>query len=258
MTTLRVQFPVTQWPGWHIPELTLTSTDQTSLLPSSSSAITVQVDPKTDSDYCSDSPVFRAYIKDTLQRQDGTQVVLKFAFREDFVDDLAQEAEVYRNALEPLQGSAIPRCYGLFTGEGEEGQEIACLVLEYCGESLDQPFCLLPLDVRMRILERLYELHKCGVHHGDFAERNVLKYNNDIRLIDFDQTEFHDCDCNQTFDVRPGAKLPRPEDFGCPALWEICRFEMRIWDESCDFQEVFYNRKASKIMTSTSIPISVA
>ncbi|EEB98754.1 hypothetical protein MPER_01687 [Moniliophthora perniciosa FA553] len=89
----------------------------------------------------------------------------------------------------------------------------------------------------MRILERLSDLHKCGVHHGDFAERNILIYNNEIRLIDFDQTEFHDCDCERTFDFRPGAKLPDPEEFGCSALWEICRSEMRLWDESYDFHE---------------------
>ncbi|KAF9269490.1 hypothetical protein L218DRAFT_953106 [Marasmius fiardii PR-910] len=240
MGSLRVQFPHTQWPGWHVSEYLLKSSDSTSLSSTSHhfqlSSMTVSVDPNSETDYCSDSPVFRAVVLDSAKVGDG-QVALKFAFRDDFVNDLAQEAQMYSSVLETLQGIAVPRCYGFFTGVGEEGQQVACLVLEYWGEILCQSFCTLSLDLRIRILERLNDLHRCGVHHGDFAERNVLTCGDDIRIIDFDQTVFHNCDCNTIFEFNPGNKQPDAEEFGCPMLWEICRYEMRIWEEIYDDQD---------------------
>ncbi|KAG7095578.1 hypothetical protein E1B28_006311 [Marasmius oreades] len=232
MSTLRVQFPHTQWPGWHVSEYLLNSSPDSSRDLEAPSMF-VAIDPDAETDYCSDSPVFRASVIDPVKAGEG-QLVLKFAFRDDFASYLAQEAQAYNTVLEPLQGTTVPRCYGFFTGVGEEGQQIACLVLEYWGQNLCQPFCMLSLDLRIKILERLNDLHKCGVHHCDFAERNVLTSGDDIRLIDFDQTEFHDCDSNTTFDFNPGNKQPDPEKFGCPMLWEVCRSEMRIWEEDVD------------------------
>ncbi|KAJ7709800.1 hypothetical protein B0H17DRAFT_915563 [Mycena rosella] len=82
---------------------------------------------------------------------------------------------------------------------------------------------------RIQILERLGAIHQQGLLHGDFAERNVLLHEGDIRIIDFDQSESgHDCQCTMNF--RPGEKLPNIEEFGCDQLWEVCRSELRIWD----------------------------
>ncbi|KAF9010255.1 hypothetical protein BDQ17DRAFT_1226862, partial [Cyathus striatus] len=111
-------------------------------------------------------------------------VALKFAMRDDLIADLVEEADAYTGALKPVQGSAVPRCYGLYVGEGDEGQTIACLMLEYWGESLRQ---------RMQILNRVGEIHKQGLVLGDFAERNILEKNGDIRIIDFDMTTPHKC-----------------------------------------------------------------
>ncbi|KAJ7046901.1 hypothetical protein C8F04DRAFT_1062110 [Mycena alexandri] len=221
--TLRVKFPASQWPGWHVPEFSLTSR-----IPAPdhdfAGRITVSVDPDTHSDYCSDSPVFRASIEGT----EDPVFALKFAMREDLVDDLEEEGRIYCDALQTLQGTAVPRCFGMFTGMGEEGQPIACLVLEYWGECLQQPFQVLSLDLKIQILERLGAIHREGLLHGDFAERNVLLFEGDVRIIDFDQTESgHDCHCKMDF--TPGEKLPDMEEFGCDQLFEICRY-LRIWD----------------------------
>ncbi|KAE9390943.1 hypothetical protein BT96DRAFT_323142 [Gymnopus androsaceus JB14] len=167
---LRIQFPHEQWPGWHITELNLQSV---SLQPSSGnpnlskiSQLAVGVDPETCTDYSSDSPVFRGTIlkAESISVTNGhvgapsfspfynsgtmPSLALKFALREDLVDDLAQEAEVYEGALRPVQGITVPRCYGFFTGVGSEGQQIACLALEFWGESLQQPFKMLSIDIR--------------------------------------------------------------------------------------------------------------
>jgi len=225
-TTLRVKFP--QWPGWHVSEFSLTS-----LIPPSShdsaQKITVSVDPESRSDYSSDSPVFRASIEGT----EAPVFALKFAMREDLVDGLEEESRIYHDALQTLQGTTVPRSYGLFTGMGEEGQQIACLVLEHWGDCLQQPFPLLPLDLKILILERLGAIHREGLLHGDFAERNVLLHEGDVRIIDFDQTESgHDCRCKMNF--QPGEKLPDIEEFGCDQLWEVCRYYLRIWDTTTD------------------------
>ncbi|KIK58549.1 hypothetical protein GYMLUDRAFT_227832 [Collybiopsis luxurians FD-317 M1] len=87
----------------------------------------------------------------------------------------------------------------------------------------------------MRILNGLCELHRCGLHHCDFAERNVLVHGDDIRLIDFDQSEYHNCDWDATIKFRPvGIEKRTPDvnrdEFGCPTLREIvCRFDMENW-----------------------------
>ncbi|KAJ3826609.1 kinase-like domain-containing protein [Lentinula raphanica] len=260
---IRVKFPREQWPGWHIAELNLQSSLHRSDSDCSDSdsnesynlndntRLTLSVDPNTYSDYGSDSPVFRAFAVPDDRREwrrsqmnltpsqelspvhhPKTSIALKFAFREDLVDDLYQEAQTYEFTLRSLQGVVVPRCYGFFTGVGPDGQEIACLALEYWGESLRAPFRKLSIDLRLRILDSLVKLHRCGLHHGDFAERNVLVNGNDIRLIDFDQSIYHDCDCEATFELRSrvGTQIPNAMEFGCPVLWEICRTEMAIWE----------------------------
>lgn len=150
MTTLCVKFPGT-WPGWHVEELFLhrspSSGSCSSNYPSKTITV-VSVDSEPHSDYNSDCPVFRAAVVDGSDKSTATAVALKFAMREDFIDDLDKEARLYAGALQPLQGTVIPRCYGLYTGAGEEGQSIACLVLEHCGECIQQPFQYLPLSVR--------------------------------------------------------------------------------------------------------------
>jgi hypothetical protein len=81
-------------------------------------------------------------------------------------------------------------------------------------------------DQSLRILHQLREIHKCGLTHGDFAERNVLEKNGDIRIIDFDQTARHDCHCRLEF--RPGEKQLDSSQFGCEQLSEVCRYRMRL------------------------------
>ena len=148
MTTLRVQFPP-NWPGWTVSEYTLDSVPIPHSTDSAQKLITVNVDSDSDADYGSDTPVFRAsLINPSMSRNTVTTVVLKFAMREDLIPDLAEEADIYTGALEPLQGTTVPRCYGLYVGLGNGGEPVACLMLEHWGECIDQPFEQLPIETR--------------------------------------------------------------------------------------------------------------
>lgn len=156
--------------------------------------------------------------------------------------------------------------------------EGVCLVLEYWGQCLRQPFRRQPLNLkwvdytlvcfglrlyvsrtlrvyffRLKILHQLGELHRCGFHHGDFAERNILERNGDIRIIDFDEMTEHNCQCDMNF--RPGEKMPDEQEFGCPHLWELCRYSMKIWDLRMSFRFVWSNASYSLPLMNSLIPL---
>ena len=155
MNILHIKFP-DAWPGWKIRECMLTSvldseSDTHSSVSDDSSAsvetAVVTVDPKALSDYYSDSPVFRGYLQQPRRPWERASVALKFAMRGDLIGHLVEEAELYLGPLAPLQGSTVPRCHGLYIGLVDD-EEIACLVLEYCGDPLQKPFRQLPVDLR--------------------------------------------------------------------------------------------------------------
>jgi hypothetical protein len=154
VNTLRINFP-DAWPGWNIRECNLASaiddsdsqSSESDYNSSTSEVWTVNVHPKALSDYYSDSPVFRGHLERPRRPHEKVTVALKFAMRGDLITDLIEETEMYLGPLEPLQGSTVPQFYGLYAGT-EDDQEIACLVLEYCGDIIPQRFDLLPMEVR--------------------------------------------------------------------------------------------------------------
>ncbi len=64
--------------------------------------------------------------------EESCKYVLKMATDWEAVGRLGIEYECYFYFLAHLQGSAVPRFYGLFRGPTVDGQPIACVVLEYC------------------------------------------------------------------------------------------------------------------------------
>lgn len=60
------------------------------------------------------------------------QVVCKVSYDRVALKAAEQEARAYHR-LRSLQGTTIPKFYGLFIGESSDGLA-ACMVLEYCGE----------------------------------------------------------------------------------------------------------------------------
>lgn len=182
----------------------------------------------------------------TCQDQEKTKVAIKFAA----TDTLLMEAGVY-DELADIQGTVIPKLYGLFFGETDKGKETACIIMQYAGEELEELLEDLPkpdqsvypistrqatsntaVDVyRGEILSHLAAVHACGLHLPDFAERNILKADNgSYRLIDFEDVKDHDC--RWTLDFRnPGEydTFDVDQRMGCGILWNIAS-DMQFWN----------------------------
>lgn len=113
---------------------------------------------------------------------------------------------------------------------------------------------------RLRILDQLHDIHRCGYWHNDFAERNVLLSKTvgdegniddamlDVRIIDLSEIMPHTCELvggafsegwsptptlfdndGKKVDWRVGKPAPDADEFGCGLLWQVCK-DMRIWD----------------------------
>ena len=75
--------------------------------------------------------------------EDGLEVALKFT---PAIEDLSVESGVY-DALESIQGSVLPKLYGVLYGREVHGESCSCLVIERFGSCLDRNFCSLkPLE----------------------------------------------------------------------------------------------------------------
>ena len=79
---------------------------------------------------------------------DGKDVVMKFGFDQERRDALKREAQIYRRELRDLQGTVIPIFYGYYFGRMKEKvydypeRDMACIVLENCGNRLPSFDCL--------------------------------------------------------------------------------------------------------------------
>lgn len=87
------------------------------------------------------STVYRASIGDR-------SVVLKCCLSDQHLSDLEREATAYQSALLELQGTVVPHFYGFYKGSLGNGRPMGCIVLEDCGDRLDQCFESLPWDDR--------------------------------------------------------------------------------------------------------------
>ncbi|KDQ07947.1 hypothetical protein BOTBODRAFT_589430 [Botryobasidium botryosum FD-172 SS1] len=121
--------------------------------------------------------------------QGGNQVVVKFAHvKPDPIDFLLQEAYIYQHQLECLQGSVVPRHYGVFSGDRR-----VVLVTAYARKSLDS-FEGLDVETKKTILDHIITLHRNGVRHGDVGPDNItMGSDGHPRVIDFSHASAHIC-----------------------------------------------------------------
>ncbi|KAG1793369.1 kinase-like domain-containing protein, partial [Suillus plorans] len=135
-------------------------------------------------------PVFRGHLN-------GSSVVVKMA-EDDLCNELMDEAQIYQE-LQPIHGSAVPTCRGVFSGAGA-----MFLLMDDVGAS-PTSFMSLSFDQRCGVLKSLRAIHRLGVIHNDLAASNIAISDSTAIILDFGQSEIgHVC---------PGADL-------CPELIE--------------------------------------
>ncbi|KAF5392535.1 hypothetical protein D9757_002319 [Collybiopsis confluens] len=142
-------------------------------------------------------------------REPTEAVVAKFA-RANKIHALEKEHRVYETRLNHLQGRVVPRCYGLYKGKNKYGEEVACLLLEYCigspGYSLeDRKYVFQPPEVvsvtdltdysSHSIMIAVCELHRTGILHGSLDDLSHIVFTStQVRIISFsDVNEHHQC-----------------------------------------------------------------
>lgn len=214
------------------PTFTLESENTT--LPSS------EIDVET---WIFDTSVWRGRCRD----EQRTPVVLKFP-------NPSGRLEVEERAYErmaDLQGSVIPRFYGLWRGRSISGYATACMILECFGDYLKTPYRLLPpedrcvthiytrsnmlncVNCRAQILSKLQTIHERGLSHPEIYEGIVLKLGNDFRLFKFHEYEKHECRHSYDF-LKPDATLLSsendPHSTACPVIFTAAD-DMRFWTD---------------------------
>ncbi|KAA1470933.1 hypothetical protein DENSPDRAFT_818789 [Dentipellis sp. KUC8613] len=141
------------------------------------------------------------------------------------------EATFYEGKLRDLQGLHIPVCHGYFSGS-TRGGPVACLVLDYCCEPVQDSFSNLSPRFKRAILSSALAIHDAGVATHDWAERNVLDYHGCPMIIDFDEARPHEC--KRKMQVIEGEDPPRCADFGCSEIFRLVK-NLGLWksSESC-------------------------
>ncbi|TFK79336.1 hypothetical protein K466DRAFT_668150 [Polyporus arcularius HHB13444] len=153
-------------------------------------------------------------------------VVFKVVYGERRIRSLKQEEKVYHKLFK-VQGSCVPRIQGFFVGETPEEGDIAVLVMEDCGSALSGLLKCYSLDVRKAAVLALVGVHRVGVRHRDFAERNLVASRASdgrivVRLVDFEDAQTdHACSFKGRIDIYAAA--PHPSTFACEELYEACQ-----------------------------------
>ncbi|PBL04278.1 hypothetical protein ARMGADRAFT_905691, partial [Armillaria gallica] len=110
-----------------------------------------------------------------------TMVIIKMSHTEEEFSRLQQEAKVYDKNLRNLQGTVVPKCYGLFA-TNNRGTKTGCLVLEYCATAK-----ILSLDeYRQNVRAAVNKIHQAGIIHGGVGcSSHILSTRDGVRIIDF-------------------------------------------------------------------------
>ncbi|KAG9226780.1 hypothetical protein CCMSSC00406_0009698 [Pleurotus cornucopiae] len=102
------------------------------------------------------------------------------------------EADMYELHLWDLQDKAIPRCYGLFQYDGEDGKVSSFLVLGDCGTPIEDPRNFTD-SYKSKVIDAVYFIHFAGFTHGDLSYHNILNKDGCPFIIDFETAKPHVC-----------------------------------------------------------------
>ncbi|KAK7058519.1 hypothetical protein VNI00_002153 [Paramarasmius palmivorus] len=125
--------------------------------------------------------------------KEPSAVALKLASGHMEVQRLKVEADIYQKELVSLQGTLVPKFYGIYTSE-YDGVKRAVMILEHCGDGKVSEFIDFNEFNRLLMLAAC-KLHRAGVVHGSLDEpRHILEVGKTIRIIDFaDVGRYHQC-----------------------------------------------------------------
>ncbi|KAK0491775.1 hypothetical protein EDD18DRAFT_1080470 [Armillaria luteobubalina] len=121
--------------------------------------------------------------------QPTTTVVVKVARNEKEFAYLQWEERVYNECLRGLQGTVVPKCYGLF-GTSTRGRKTGCLVLEYCASANN----IRHADYGRKAMVAINKIHQAGIIHGDVRRSShMLSTPDGVRVVDFSNAKIHEC-----------------------------------------------------------------
>ncbi|TBU41401.1 hypothetical protein BD309DRAFT_965351 [Dichomitus squalens] len=178
-------------------------------------------------------------------------VICKVGWGRIHAQKIKKEAELYRDKLSHLQGDGLPWVYGCYDGVTDEGVT-RVLVLEDCGQPLHKPLMECPATFRHLACGVLVEVHKAGVIHNGFTERNIVisVFNDGPNegkyapvLVDFGEATEHQCPFNGN--IQADGLRPERSDIICDEIYYSC-MESDFW------------RPAYIKVLDTEVPIALA
>ncbi|ORY23797.1 hypothetical protein BCR39DRAFT_342343 [Naematelia encephala] len=141
---------------------------------------------------CIGKLVVPAYFGDpgwTMTPQEATEAVIA-------------EFELFNGPLYELQGSVVPKCFGLFVGQlfptlgVNPKNNLMIALIEDVGSSVlpigapDDDLAQLPENDKIDIIQLYKRLHSVNVCHGDFSARHIRRRTNgQLSLIDFERSK---------------------------------------------------------------------
>ncbi|KAF7440109.1 hypothetical protein PC9H_000453 [Pleurotus ostreatus] len=132
------------------------------------------------------------------------------------------EADMYELHLSTLQGLSIPYCYGLFHHKDKDDKVSSFLVLEECGDLIDDVSSLTN-SFKLKALDALYKIHCAGYIHGDFSLNNLTVKDGQPFFIDLETAEPHKCEVTERIVVGEERRAIECDEIDlCCMMLEIC------------------------------------
>lgn len=173
-----------------------------------------------------------------LHRRTGAVLAVK-ALRDG--DAALHEADVHlRVATAAPDHPSVVRLHGVFPGDPADGDQLACLVLEYAPEGslcdVLRRYGRLPehaiAGVARCVLYGLRHLHRLGVAHGDVKPSNLLVgRRGEVKIADFGASRLVTSDAHQAAGTCAYMSPERlhPEGFGATAPSAGADFSSDVW-----------------------------
>ncbi|KAK7687887.1 hypothetical protein QCA50_009106 [Cerrena zonata] len=122
-----------------------------------------------------DLHLYRGHLSWANDDTENVAVICKMAYEFNAIACLKNEAHIYTNELNHLQGKCIPYFYGMFANK--EGT-LACTILQNGGDAIEWFKIEDPsLDFKKLVLKAVLSIHAAGVYHSGLippSERHVL------------------------------------------------------------------------------------